>query len=92
MTTKRVFVSFDYEHDEDLKNALVGQSKYDNSPFDFADWSVKEHLSGDWKEKVRSRIRRVDVVAVLCGHHTHTATGVAEELRSPVKRVSLIFS
>lgn len=81
METKRVFISFDYDHDEELKNALVGQSKYDNSPFDFADWSVKEPLSGDWKEKVRSRIRRVDVVAVLCGHSTHTADGVAEEVR-----------
>ena len=81
MDTKRVFISFDYDHDEELKNALVGQSKYDNSPFDFSDWSVKEPLSGDWKEKVRSRIRRVDVVAVLCGHHTHTADGVADEVR-----------
>jgi hypothetical protein len=79
--TKRVFISFDYDHDEELKNALVGQSKYHNSPFDFADWSVKEPLSGDWKEKVRSRIRRVDVVAVLCGHRTHTADGVSEEVR-----------
>lgn len=81
MDTKRVFISFDYDHDEELKNALVSQSKYDNSPFDFADWSVKEPLSGDWKDKVRSRIRRVDVVAVLCGHRTHTADGVAEEVR-----------
>ena len=81
MTTQRVFISFDYDHDVELKNALVGQSEYENSQFDFADWSIKEPLSGDWKEKVRSRIRRVDVVLVLCGRHTHTADGVAAEVK-----------
>ena len=81
MAVKRVFISFDYDHDEELKNALVGQSKYPNSPFNIADWSVKEPIPGDWKQKVRDRIRRVDVVAVICGHHTHTASGVAEEIR-----------
>ena len=81
MTTKRVFISFDYDHDKELKNALVGQSKYDNAPFDFSDRSVKEPIPGDWKKEVRSRIRRADVVVVLCGHHTHTADGVAVEVR-----------
>ena len=81
MTAKRVFISFDYDHDEELKNALVGQSKYPNSPFNIADRSVKEPLPGDWKGKVRGRIRSVDIVAVICGHHAHTASGVAEEVR-----------
>ena len=81
MTAKRVFISFDYDHDNDLKNALVGQSKYPNSPFNIADWSVKDPIPGNWKQKVRSRISRVDLVAVICGHHTHTASGVAEEIR-----------
>jgi hypothetical protein len=27
VTKKRVFISFDYDHDIDLKNFLVGQSK-----------------------------------------------------------------
>ena len=80
MDLKRVFISFDYDHDEELRNALVGQAKYPNSPFSIADWSVKEHLSGDWKQKVRDRIRKTDLVIILCGEYTHTATGVAEEL------------
>ena len=80
MAMKRVFISFDYDHDEELRNALIGQAKYPNSPFSIADWSVKEHLSGDWKEKVRGRIRRTDLVIIICGEYTHTATGVADEL------------
>jgi len=81
MAKKRVFISFDFDHDEDLRNLLVGQAKNPDSPFDIADWSVKEHLTGDWKEKVRERIRRTDLTLVICGEWTHTATGVAEELR-----------
>jgi hypothetical protein len=44
------------------------------------DWSVKEPFTGDWKAKVRTRIRSVDQVIVLCGEHTHMATGVNAEL------------
>src|SRR5947207_1669880 len=81
MAKKRVFISFDYDHDEDIKMLLAGQAKNSDSPFDFKDSSVKEHLTGDWKEKVRRRMDNVDVVVVLCGESTHTARGVAEELK-----------
>ena len=80
MGKKRVFVSFDYDNDARLKDLLVGQSKHPDSPFELADWSIKEHMTGDWKEKARKRIRAVDVVCVLCGEKTHTATGVAAEV------------
>lgn len=79
-TKKRVFISFDVDHDEGCKTMLAGQAKNADSPFDFTDASVKEHLTGDWKDKVRRRMDNVDVVVVLCGQWTHTAKGVAEEL------------
>ena len=78
---KRVFISFDYDHDSDLKNCLVGQARNEDSPFEIADWSVKEELTGNWKEKVRAKIRMVDVVAVICGEYTDTASGVNVEVR-----------
>lgn len=76
----RVFISFDYDHDLDLKNLLVGQSRNEDSPFDIADWSIKEP-SPDWKDKARQRIGRSDQVAVICGEYTDTASGVSEEIR-----------
>lgn len=79
-TKKRVFISFDYDNDEGAKIMLAGQAKLEDSPFDFKDASVKEHLTGDWKEKIKRRMDNVDVVAVLCGEKTHTATGVSAEL------------
>lgn len=78
MAKTRVFISFDYDHDLDLKNLLVGQAKNPDSPFDIADWSVKT-ASPTWKDDARKRIRACDVVAVICGEHTHTATGVGVE-------------
>jgi hypothetical protein len=80
MAAKRTFISFDYDNDPDLKILLAGQAKNPDSPFTIADWSVKEHMTGDWKEKVRTRIRSVDIVCVICGEYTDKATGVATEL------------
>ena len=61
----KVFISFDFDHDDDLKIMLVGQAKNEDSPFRITDMSVKEELSGDWKEKVRQRIIKVDQVVVI---------------------------
>ncbi len=80
MAKKRVFTSFDFDHDEDLRNLLVGQAKNPDMPFELADYSVKEPMTGNWKEKVRTRMRGVDIVLVMCGEHTDTAAGVSAEL------------
>jgi len=78
---KRVFISFDYDHDQDLKNALVAQARIKDSPFEIADYSVKEEVTGDWKQEARQRIRRAHLVIAICGTSTDTASGVKEELR-----------
>jgi antiphage defense system Thoeris ThsB-like protein len=79
-TKKRVFISFDYDNDEGCKIMLAGQAKLADSPFDFTDASVKDHLTGDWKDKIRRRLDNIDIVIVLCGTKTHLASGVAAEL------------
>lgn len=81
MTACKLFISFDYDHDKTLKDFLVGQAKLPDSPFVIADWSVKEAQEKDWEEHARMRIKRSDVVAVICGEHTDTATGVSAEIR-----------
>jgi len=79
MTKKKCFVSFDYDNDVTLKDFLIGQSKHEDSPFEIEDWSIKEP-SADWKEKARTRIKRSEVVIVICGKNTNTASGVSIEL------------
>lgn len=77
---KKVFISFDYDNDFTLKEFLVGQAKHEDSPFEISDASIKEHLTGNWKEKARTRIKSADMMAVICGEKTNTAAGVAAEL------------
>lgn len=80
MSKKRTFISFDYDHDVSLKNLLVGQSKNDDSPFEIVDMSIKEAIDYNWKYYARRRIISCDIVVVICGEHTDTATGVSAEL------------
>jgi hypothetical protein len=90
MAAKRAFISFDFDHDEDLRNLLVGQAKNPDTPFEIHNWSVKEPMTGDWKEKVRTRIRSTDLTIVICGESTHTATG-PQSYPSHTKRRNPIF-
>lgn len=80
MSKTPVFISFDYDHDSDCKTMLVGQAVNKDSPFDIADWSIKE-ASADWKDKARARIKRVEQVVVICGKYTDTAAGVNAEIK-----------
>src|SRR5437773_371859 len=80
MAAKRVFIAFDYDHDEDLRNLLAGQAKHPDTPFEICNWSVREPFPCNWIEKVRQRIRQTDLTIVLCGTSTHTASGVTTEL------------
>jgi hypothetical protein len=74
-----VYISFDYDHDSDLKILLVDQAANEDSPFDIADWSIKDP-SADWKVNARRRIRRASQVIVMCGLYTETATGINAEI------------
>ena len=77
---QRAFISFDYDNDARLKDLLIGQARHQDTPFEIADWSIKT-ASPTWKVEARRRIKNAGLVIVLCGRSTHTAEGVAEELR-----------
>ena len=80
MTAKRAFISFDFDHDNDLRGDLVAQSKRPDSPFSIKDWSVKEPYDEKWRAKVRDLIERADLTIVICGEQTHQAKGVEAEV------------
>jgi hypothetical protein len=81
MAKKRTFISFDYDHDARLKDLLVGQAKNFDSPFEITDMSIKAPITTDWKSNARTRIKGCDVAVVICGEHTHTASGVSAEVK-----------
>jgi hypothetical protein len=88
----RIFTSFDYDHDESLRNLLVGQSRHEDSPFEIGDWSVKDPFTGDWKKKVRERMNKCEQVIVICGDepqsskaHLHSTQGALSWHRAPLR-------
>lgn len=77
---KRVFISFDFDHDKELRGSLVAQAKDPESPFSITDWSVKYRIGEAWRKEVRDRIHKADLTIVICGEHTHQAKGVEAEV------------
>jgi hypothetical protein len=81
MVEKRViFVAFAIE-DERCRDFLKGQSLNTNSPFEYVDMSVKDAYANEWKEKVRTRIRRSDGVIVLVSKNSLSSSGQKWEVQ-----------
>ena len=82
MAKKRVFVSFDFDNDKTLKDFIIGQAKNPDSPFEVADFSLKEAApEKDWVEQARRAITRADVFIVMLGSKTRFAQGVLKEVK-----------
>jgi len=80
MTTLRIFLSFDLNHDQDLHDRLLAESR-GQSLFEVADQSEEGAITTSWTERTRSRISASDEVVVLCGEHTHKSSRMNAELR-----------
>lgn len=80
MPKTKVFISYDYDHDRQLKETLVGQAKLSDSPFSVADISIQAELQ-NWQQEARKAIGACDVFVVLLGEHTHQAHGVRREAK-----------
>jgi hypothetical protein len=76
---KVVFVAFAIE-DVNQRDLLKGQSLNTKSPFEYVDLSVKERYESDWKDRVRTRIRRSDGVIALVSKSSLDSTGQKWEI------------
>lgn len=76
---KIVFVAFAIE-DERQRDFLKGQSLSPRAPYEFIDMSVKEPYDTNWKERVRTRIRRSHGVLVLVSKNSLTSSGQKWEI------------
>lgn len=82
-TPKVVFIAFAKE-DEKSRNLFSGQRLHTGTPFSFTDMSVKQAYSKEWKEKVRTRVRRSDGVIALLSRNTPKASGELWEIQCAV--------
>jgi hypothetical protein len=79
MDKKTIFIAFAIE-DERQRDLLKGQSLNTNSPFEFIDMSVKEPYKTEWKDRVRTRIRRSNGVIALVSKNSLTSSGEKWEI------------
>lgn len=79
MANKIIFVAFAIE-DERQRDFLKGQSLSTNAPFEYVDMSVKEPYDSNWKDRVRTRIRRSDGVIVLVSKNSLSSSGQKWEI------------
>jgi hypothetical protein len=77
----RVFISFDIEHDGELYELLLAQSRMPGSVFAVSGGSERLPSSDARSERAHRRIGEADQVIVICGEHTDMSTGVFTELR-----------
>jgi len=78
--TKIIFIAFAIE-DERQRDFLKGQSLSPRAPYEFVDMSVKKPYDSDWKDKVRTRIRRSTGVLVLVSKNSLTSEGQKWEIQ-----------
>src|SRR3954454_6980099 len=77
---KVVFVAFAIE-DQRARDLLKGQSLNTASPFEYVDMSVKEAYDENWKDRVRTRIKRSDGVIALVSKNSLESSGQKWEIK-----------
>lgn len=81
MAKTKLFVSFDFDHDRVLRDFIIGQAKRPDSPFEVADFSLKEaSKEALWEAKARNAISRADKFVVMLGPKTRFSSGVKKEV------------
>jgi len=91
---KVVFIAFAIE-DERQRDFLKGQSLHPRAPYEFIDMSVKEPYDENWKDRVRTRIKRSDGVIALVSKYSLKSSGQKWEIacaKEEKKRVRGIFA
>ena len=79
MSIVKIFVSFEFGKDNDLKNSFYKQAE-DKSQHSIRNHSLNEpYQENIWKGKARLAISKCDIVIVLVGQDTHNAPGVLIE-------------
>lgn len=77
---KVIFIAFAIE-DVKQRDLLKGQSLNTKSPFEYIGMSVKEPYDKDWKDRVRTRIKRSDGVIALVSKNSLKSSGQKWEIQ-----------
>ena len=79
MSTLNIFVSFEFDKDNDLKDNFYEQAR-ELTQHRVRNCSLNEAYPDEtWRRRAQEAIRECDVVVVLIGEDTHNAQGVIVE-------------
>ena len=74
-----VFFSYEFKKNNDLYGSFFAQAK-DESRHGIRNYSLdKVHPPADWRVEAEKRIAQCNLVIIVVGQDTHTASGVAEK-------------
>ena len=93
MATVKVFLSFEYDRDVELRNNFYARSERSDSCHNIENYSLDEQYKphNEWLQKAQGLISRSDIVIVVLGDDTHNAPGVKEEVKLAKKEPKPIF-
>jgi hypothetical protein len=92
MANPRTFISFDFDNNSGEKLYFAGQAKNSRTPFDIEDWSSKTSLpQKEWEALIEKKINKCNILIVLVGKKTFTASGVIKEIEFSKKQNVPVF-
>jgi hypothetical protein len=81
MADPRAFISFDADNNRIERLLFCGQTKLSTIPFKVQDWSSKDVLpQKTWKQTIETKISACNMLIVLVGKKTSSASGVCAEI------------
>ena len=95
MANVKVFISFDFDRDEEMHRNFYSQANRGDSRHNIEDCSLNEPYRpenpGEWTKKAEAEIRRSDVVIVIIRDDTHSSRGVRIEVDIAKRQRKPIF-
>ena len=92
MAKVRVFWSFEFDKDANLRGDFFAQAKRGDSGHYILDYSLQERYPEEqWLDKAKKQIEQCDIVIVLVGQDTHSARGVEKEVTIANQKGKPIF-
>ena len=93
MAKINVFLSFEFDRDEELHRNFYAQAA-ERSDHEIADYSLNELYKpqdASWLKKASAQISRSDIVIVVIGKDTYNASGVEKEVTIANQQSKPIF-
>ena len=95
MAKVKVFLSFEFDKDNELHHNFYAEGTRGASRHEIEDYSLKEayrpHNDSSWLKKARHLISRSDIVIVVTGQDAHNAPGVEKEVTIANQQCKPIF-